>query len=381
VKRERTGRFVIITRPDDRRRAFIPHPLPPTPALKIGPRLLQLQEQALMALGRLDNLTSLLPDISCFRQTFMRKEALLSSEIAGKPSSLLNLLLYENRHLPASPGNNVREAANYMDATRYGLDRSRSGSIISARLLKEVHLILRGRGRVVSGQSGRFRRDHHPLDSKILAPPPEEIFTCMIHFEDFLFDETSEIPALIKIALAQAQFENIRPFADCNRRLARILTVLMLSSEGLLSEPVFCWSSYIKKHHAEYQDLIKAICFDGDWENWIAFFLTGIRRTADTTARMTLALRNLFKSDEHRVRSLGRASSSALRLHEAFRSCPIFPLSVAARAANISLPTAHKILDLLVQLGILHRLTWPLKPRTYAYHESLRILNDSCDLQ
>ena len=258
--------------------AFVPRPLPPMPPLQLDGNMYDLIELANRALGRLDGLTTLLPEPSLFLYFYVRKEALLSSQIEGTQSSLSDLLLYEIEEVPGVPLDDVQEVSRYVAALNHGLARLKNGFPLSLRLIREIHKVLLSGGRGSEREPGEFRRSQNwiggtrPGNALFVPPPPIEVMPCLGDLENFLHDRPERTPVLIKAALSHVQFERIHPFLDGNGRLGRLLITILLCAEGALSEPLLYLSLYFKTHRQVYYDLLQQVRFEGDWEEWLRFF-------------------------------------------------------------------------------------------------------------
>jgi Fic family protein len=245
---------------------------------------------------------------------YLRKEALLSSQIEGTQSSLSDLLLFEQDELPMVPLDDVQEVSNYVAAMDHGLQRLREGFPLSLRLIREIHEILLAKGRGASKEPGEFRRSQNwiggtrPGNALFVPPPPDELNRCLGDLETYLH-ATDVHPALIRAALAHVQFETIHPFLDGNGRLGRLLITLLLCEAGSLREPVLYLSLYLKTHRQQYYDLLQAVRERGDWETWLAFFLDGVTETATQAVHAARSLITLFDNDRRRITELGRAAA------------------------------------------------------------------------
>lgn len=366
-------------------RTFVPAPLPPTPALAIGPVLREKLDAALLALGRLDSVTTLLPDTHLFLYSYLRKEAVLSSQIEGTQSSLSDLLLFEASEAPGVPLDDVVEVSNYVAALEHGLERIRGGFPLSGRLLREIHGILLQRGRGAEKQPGEFRRSQNwiggtrPGNAAYVPPPPNQVLECMSALERWLHDEPERTPTLLKAALAHVQFETIHPFLDGNGRVGRLLITLLLGAEGVLSEPLLYLSLYLKQHRAEYYALLDRVRVEGDWEAWLGFFADGVRETAAVAVSTAQRLVQLFQSDRARIQTLGRAAGSALRLHTAFQERPVATAAGLAQRTGLSIPSVNKTLVALESAGVTRELTGRPRNRLFSYEAYLRILSEGTD--
>lgn len=376
----RLGARVAISTAGERAEAFVPPPLPPEPSVRMA-KLYRLLEEASRAIGRLDGVTSILPDTPLFLYMYIRKEALLSSQIEGTQSSLSDLLLFETEEAPGVPLDDVQEVSNYVAAMNHGLARIREGFPISLRLMRELHEILLATGRGSAKQPGDFRRSQNwiggtrPGNAVFVPPPPEQVPDLMSDLERFIHADTPEIPALIKAGLVHVQFETIHPFLDGNGRLGRLLITFLLCAQGILKEPILYLSLYFKTHRRHYYDLLQQVRERGDWEAWLAFFLEGVAETSVQAADAAREILNLFDADRDRIEGLGRPAASALRVHQLLQQKPIIAIPDAAQRLGISAPTTAKSVHHLERLGILREITGRQRRRLFAYDGYLQILN------
>jgi len=365
-------------------RAFIPPPLPPHPPIDMAPFAGSL-ERATQSLGQLDGVASVLPDTPLFLYMYVRKEALLSSQIEGTQSSLSDLLLFESEEAPGVPLDDVREVSNYVRAMNHGLDRLREGFPLSLRLLREIHAKLLAGGRGNEMDPGEFRRSQNwiggtrPGNATYVPPPPHRVLDLMGDLETFLHADTRGLSTLVKAGLAHVQFETIHPFLDGNGRLGRLLITLVLCERGLLREPVLYLSLYLKTHRRRYYDLLQGVRDTGDWESWLAFFLDGVRQTADQAASTARTILRLFERDAARLTDLGRAATSAIRVHQLLQTKPLVRIPEAAQNLNLSQPTVSKALDTLGGLGIVHEVSGRKRGRVFVYERYLDILNEGTE--
>lgn len=385
MKRTATGIYDVTTMSGEPVRAFVPHPLPPTPPLTLdGPRQILL-ERALLALGRLDSIATLLPDPHLFLYAYVRKEAVLSSQIEGTQSSLSNLLLFELDSAPGVPIHDVVEVSNYVAALQHGLDRLAGGFPLSNRLLREIHEILLSRGRGSTKHPGEFRRSQNwiagprPGLAHFVPPPPHAVAECMAQLERFLNDDTTPLPVLIKAGLAHVQFETIHPFLDGNGRVGRLLITLFLCQFGIIREPLLYLSLHFKKHRSDYYRLLDTVRQDGDWEAWIDFFLQGVQDTAEGAVATARRLIALFDQDRAAVQRTGRAAGSALRVHAVLRERALSSITAVVEQSGLSFPAASAGMKTLTDLGITRELTGGKRNRIYAYHAYLTILDEGTE--
>lgn len=364
-------------------RAFVPAPLPPNPALVLDGSLQQALEATAVALGRLDSIATFLPDKSLFLYAYVRKEAVLSSQIEGTQSSLSDLFLFELDEAPGAPLDDVRQVSNYVAALDHGLRRLREGFPLSNRLIREIHGILLSHGRGSTMTPGEFRRSQNwiggtrPGNAAYVPPPHAEVPDCMSALERFLHAEDDGLPVLLRAALAHVQFETIHPFLDGNGRVGRLLITLLLYHGGVLHDPLLYLSLYFRQHRNIYYDLLSTVRQTGDWEAWLAFFLEGVKLTAEAAVSTAQRLSRTFQNDRDRIESAaGRRTGSALRVHNALKSKPILSLPAAVRETKLSFHTTDAAMDLLVSEGIAKEITGKRRGRLYAYERYLAILGE-----
>lgn len=379
VKRQ-TGDYAVTTTAGEPVRAFIPRPLPPDPPLELE-TFFPLLDRANQALGRLDGLSTLLPDTEMFLYLYVRKEAVLSSQIEGTQSSLSDLLLFENKAAPGVPIDDVREVSNYVAAMQHGLTRLREGFPLSLRLVREIHGILLRGGRGAERTPGEFRHSQNwiggtrPGNATYVPPPPDRLMECLDSLEKFLHDETQTLPLLVQLGLIHVQFESIHPFLDGNGRLGRLLITLLLCARGALREPLLYLSLYFKTHRSLYYDLLQRVRTEGVWELWLEFFLEGAETTAKQAADTAVELISLFEEDRKRIQSIGRSALSALRVHEYMQKKPLIDIGAAARVLDLSVPTVSGALARLEGLGIAKETTGKVRDRVFAYTRYLEIVS------
>jgi len=374
-----SGEYVVSSTTGESIRAFVPNPLPPNPPLELTP-FFPLLDRANQALGRLDGLSSLLPDTSLFLYIYVRKEAVLSSQIEGTQSSLSDLLLFENEDVPGVPINDVQEVSHYVAAMQHGLDRLREGFPLSLRLIREIHEVLLRGGRGAERTPGDFRTSQNwiggtrPGSAAYVPPPPERLMECLANLELFLHDESVTLPVLVQLGLIHVQFETIHPFLDGNGRLGRLLITLLLCARGALKDPLLYLSLFFKTHRSRYYDLLQKVRTEGAWEEWLEFFLEGTESTARQAADTAVELVRLFAEDRQRIQMLGRSASSALRVHEYMQRKPLINIGAAAETLNLSIPTVAGALKNLTELSIARETTGRQRGRVFAYDRYLQIV-------
>ncbi len=363
-------------------RAFVPAPLPPVPPLVLGGALGQELESAVLALGRLDGVSALLPDKTLFLYSYVRKEAILSSQIEGTQSSFSDLLLFELDEAPGVPLDDVLEVSNYVAALEYGLERLRGGFPLSNRLIREIHSVLLSRGRGSERSPGEFRRSQNwiggtrPGNAVFVPPPHLEVPNSMGALEQFLHARDDGLPVLARAGLAHVQFETIHPFLDGNGRVGRLLITFLLCHAGLLQEPLLYLSLYLKENRSTYYELLDRVRRTGDWEVWLAFFFAGVKATAEGAISTSHRLGELFREDRAKIEPSGRRVGSALRVHEALKARPILSLPQAHLGTGLSFPAVSSAMDLLAELGIAREFTGKRRNRLFVYDRYLAILNE-----
>lgn len=382
MKRTRQGRYVETVAGGERVRAFVPVALPPKPPIRWTPALRARFDAALLALGRLDAVTDLLPNSALVLYSFVRKEAVLSSMIEGTQSSIADLLLFEIDEQPGAPIDDAREVSRYVKALTHGLRRLRSGFPMSLRLIREVHEVLMHGARGGHLTPGQFRRSQvwiggtRPGNAVFVPPPADQLIDCLAPFELFLHDQPEPTPSLVRAALAHVQFETIHPFLDGNGRVGRLLIALQLASDGLLREPLLYFSLHFKQHRAAYYDLLTGVRERGEWEAWLEFFAEALERTATQAASSARRLLELATADAIRIERLGRASASALALHRALQRQPIATAASLSGQTGLTPATVNKTLEHLRRLRIVSELTNRKRGRVFSYTRYIGILNE-----
>jgi len=350
--------------------AFVPNPLPPkSPPLSVDREMLVLLSDADRALARLDGVGSVLPNPDLFVGTYVRHEAVLSSQIEGTQSTLEDILEYEvDRKRQALP-RDVEEVVNYVRALNSGLRRL--GDLpLSLRLIREIHATLLRGVRGAHRDPGEFRRTQNWIgppncslvNATFVPPPVPEMHQCLDRFERFLHDRRS-FPPLIHCGLAHAQFETIHPFLDGNGRVGRLLITLLLCERGILRLPLLYLSVYLKAHRSEYYDRLNAIRDGGDWEGWLKFFLRGVEEVsleATASAREILTMREQF-------RQMLASNANAVRLLDYAFQQPIFNVQLAAKNIGCAYVTASNAIELLVKQNILREWTGRKRNRIFRF--------------
>jgi Fic family protein len=379
----RAGRYVTTTVAGEPVKAYVPPPLQP-PGLDLS-NLHPHLDRANQALGRLDGITVLLPDVRFLLYLYVRKEALVSSQIEGTQSSFVDVLLFENRAPTSVPKEDVEEVSNYVAAMQHGLRRLQEGFPLSLRLIREIHAILLRGGRGANKTPGEFRRSQNwiggsrPGNASFVPPPPAQMMECLDSFERFLHDEKHKLPLLVVTGLVHVQFESIHPFLDGNGRLGRLLITLLLCAKGALKEPLLYLSLYFKAHRNRYYEQLQEVRTEGAWEQWLQFFLSGVETTAQEAAETAMRILRLFSADRRKIERLGRPSSSALRVHEYMQRKPVTNIAAAAKALKISIPTVTAALNHLLRVGIVEEVTGKQRDRVFTYSRYFNLVSEGTE--
>lgn len=380
ARNQRLGTFAETSVGGERVRAYLPPPLPPNPPLDL-PQLMSVYERAIAAVGRLDGMATILPSTPLFLYMYVRKEALLSSQIEGTQSSLSDLLLFENDEAPTVELDDVTEVSNYVAAIEHGVARIRGGFPLSLRLIREMHEIILRSGRGATKQPGEFRRSQNwiggtrPGNALFVPPPPNQLDACLDALEGFLHIREAGLPPLIRAGLAHVQFESIHPFLDGNGRLGRLLITLILVEAGVLRDPILYLSLFLKSRREDYYRLLQEVRQAGAWEAWMEFFLTGVAETAEQASETARDLIAMFEAHRTQIGALGRSAPSALRVHEFMQARPIVTIQTVADGLKTSFPTAGGALEKLADLGIVRETTGKQRGRIYAYSDYLALLD------
>lgn len=368
-----SGRFERNTVGGEDVRAFVPAQLPPTrPPLELDPAALKALEAAQQKLTQLEIAGEMVPSVDWFVYAFVRKEAVLSSQIEGTQATLTDLLTVEAGAEPAV--GDVQEVCNYLDALAYARKQlaSKNGLPLSIRLLNETHRRLMKGARGATKQPGEIRRSQNwiggtrPGNAVFVPPPPHELPKLLSDLESY-FHADADLPPLVRTALVHVQFETIHPYLDGNGRIGRLLIALLLEHWSLLSSPLLYLSVFFKRHRSEYYRLLNEVRASGDWESWVAFFLEGVSTTAAEAATTARELFALVGRDRGRVLAARNSSVMALRLMEMIPNHPIVTIPGIVRLLETSKPTAAKAVGVLESLGILRETSGRRRDRTFGY--------------
>lgn len=377
------GDYVPGSLAGGRYQAYVPKPLPPSPPLEFTPVLVESLGRANQALGRLDGIALMLPDPDLFLYQYVRKEALLSSQIEGTQSSLSDLLLFELDETPGVPIDDVEEVSNYVAALDHGLRRIRDDDFpLSLRLIREIHAILLRGGRGANKDPGEFRTTQNwiggrsPAVASFVPPPPDRLDECLNAFEHFLHAPKEQISPLIKAALAHLQFETIHPFKDGNGRVGRLLIALILCTQGVLREPTLYLSLYFKARKQQYYDQLDQARRTGNWEAWLEFFLEGVASTSQQAVETAQKILGLFAADREKVRGLGRRAGSALQVFEQFTQHPILDGAALRKALQLTPPTVLSAVDALHGMELINEITGQRRNRVWVYQGYYDLLSE-----
>ena len=379
----RLGRFVETPVAGEMVRAFVPPPLPPAPPIDVL-ALLDRLSLAERALGRLDGITMLLPRQELFLYMYVRKEAVLSSQIEGTQSTLTDLLRFETEAQAGQPIDDIREVSNYVDAMMYGLERLEKMPL-SLRLIREMHKRLLQNGRGGTKSPGEFRRSQNwiggtrPGNALFVPPPTTELDGCLDALERFMHEEESRLPALIKAGLLHVQFETIHPFLDGNGRIGRLLVTLYLCVNGVLRKPLLYLSQYLKTHRNDYYQLLQEVRERGAWEAWLDFFLAGVADTANQAFEAATRIVDLFKEDRERITAESDRAGSALRVHDLFQQNPFLTANHLVERTGLSAPTVNATLADLERMGVVEEITGKRRGRVFGYRRYLAILSEGTE--
>ena len=382
-----TGRYERVSVGGEDVAAFIPAPLPPAaPPLIINENLAERLRHAEHALARLELAGEMIPSLDWFIYAFVRKEAVLSSQIEGTQATLVDLLTFEAED-QAAPNADVEEICNHLEALAYAREQlvSDQGLPLSMRLLCETHRWLMAGVRGANKQPGEIRRSQNwiggsrPGNAVFVPPPPQALPELLTALEKYIHAD-EELPKLLRAGLAHVQFETIHPFLDGNGRIGRLLVTLLLEHWGLLAKPLLYLSLFFKRHQAEYYRRLDAVRTVGDWEGWLDFFLDGVATIADEAVASARDLFTVIGADRARVLESGTSSVAALRLFEELPRHPIITVASAMKLIDASKPTATRAIEVLTDAGILAETTGRRRDRSFSYRAYLDRLRDGTEL-
>lgn len=381
-----TGQYQTSNVGGETVRAFVPHPLPPTqPELALEGTLANLHADAIAAVARLEVAGTMVPDASWFLYGFVRKEAVITSQIEGTQATLRDVLTFEATHKAVRP-DDVQEVCNYVEALTYARREIRNpkGLPLTIRLLKEAHKRLMRGVRGAEKLPGEIRTSQNwiggtrPGNAVFVPPPPSEVPEALSVLERWIHGN-DPLPPLIRAGLAHVQFETIHPFLDGNGRIGRLLITLLVEHWGLLPSPLLYLSLAFKRHQQEYYRRLSAVRTDGNWEGWITFFLECVKEAAEdgvTTAQRLFALLN---KDRQRLLNAPEVTVPAIRLFDVLPGQPVVTLAGVMKALKTTKPTASKAISTLLNAKILKETTGKQRDRVYAYQGYLRLLTSNAE--
>ena len=379
-----TGSYVTSTTLGESVRAFVPHALPPAAPVLDASSYAELNRTAELSLARLQGVAGLVPSIDWLLYSAIRKEALLTSQIEGTQATLIDLFDKE-AGLAVSNTDDVEEVTNYLRAFRWTQDtlRDPKGLPMSVRLMRQAHRLLMDGARGAGRQPGELRKSQNwiggtrPGNAVFVPAPPEQVPALLADLERFIHqaDTHDTLPPLVRIGLVHVQFETIHPFLDGNGRIGRLLIAALMEQWGLLSQPLVYVSAYLKQHQSEYYQRLSAVRTEGDWEGWVAFFLEGVARAADTAERGIVALASLINTDRRRLLQAPKITPASLRLFELLPLMPIFSIDQVCERLNTTFPTATAAVKTLESLGIVTEQTGQKKNRHFSYQAYVQLLS------
>lgn len=364
-------------------KAFIPFALPPN--ISINGDLLQLLSEADQAIGRLDGLGHVLPNIDLFIYFHCRREAVLSSQIEGTQSTLSELLLFEMDMPVGESTDDVRQVSRYIAAMRHGMDRMKDGFPLSLRLLREIHEILLSSGRGSEKNPGEFRTSQNwiggtrPGNAIFVPPPPAALMEGLDKFEKFLHGQAGQFPVLIQAAMLHYQFETIHPFLDGNGRIGRLLIPLLLIERNVLTEPLLYLSLFFKKNRDQYFSLLQQVRLEGTWDAWIEFFLRAVTSTATQANELARNLMELMKVDDLRVRAVNRARGSMVQVYSQLCHQPFTRITDLCKTSDLDFKTVQGCVERMEAMGLLTEITGRPRNRIYRYNKFVELLNSGME--
>ncbi len=358
--------------------AYIPNNLPPKPEIDIQ-SVSSLLEKANQAIGALNGVISTVPDSAIINYMYVRKEALLSSQIEGTQSTLDDLLKYESNQTQGIPVEDASEVSSYVAALNYGINKINEGFPLALRLIREIHAILLTNSRGNTKLPGEFRSSQNwiggtrPGNARFVPCPPDKLLDILSELEKFI-NIDDNIPTLVKAALIHVQFETIHPFLDGNGRLGRLLITFFLCVKGLLKSPFLYLSLFFKKNRSLYYEYLNNVRYHGDWESWIKFFLEGIIETSNDARETVVQIQKLFSEDEKKLETLGKAKVSAKTVFAQFEQKPILTVAEIENRIKLSRPTIISSINRLIDLGIISNTSEKKWGQTYAYSKYIELL-------
>ena len=378
----KSGKTIKKTVAGESYESYVPSALPPKPPVDLT-EIYPFLERATKALVELNIMHKIMDNRSLFLHMYVRKEALLSSQIEGTQSSFSDLMLFEHQQTPSVSIEDVEEVSNYVKAMRHGLQSLADGFPLSLRLLRNIHGVLLSGGRGSGKLPGEFRQSQNwiggtrPGNALFVPPPETHLNECLKDFESFLHDE--RLPVLIKAGLAHVQFETIHPFLDGNGRIGRLLITLLLCHGSILDEPILYLSLYLKQNRQKYYALLQEVREEGTWETWLEFFLEGICVSAAQAVKTAKNINTLFDKDMEKIKTLGRARFSCEQVWVYMKQLPQVTVSLLATELDMTPPTVRSAVSHLVSVGIIEEVSGKKRDKVYVYHQYLALLEEGAE--
>lgn len=377
----RIGTYISQQTPGESFKAYIP---PKLKSLDIDlTRLYKHLEKATLALAELNAVYQSIPNTALFIYMYVRKEALLSSQIEGTQSSFSDLMLFEHHQKPEVSLDEVKEVSSYVKAMTYGLTRLKNNFPLSLRLLREIHAILLSNNCGSTKLPGEFRRSQNwiggtrPGNAVFVPPPVDYLNECLSDFEHFFHD--NRFPTLIKAGIAHLQFESIHPFLDGNGRLGRLLITLLLCHDSLLDSPILYLSLYLKQNRPIYYNLLQEVRIYGNWETWIEFFLEGVTQSSKNAVQTALNINQLFNGDIEKIKLLKRNRFSCEKVFHYLKKLPQVTVPYLSSELKLTAPTIRNALNQMTEIGILNEISGKKRNKIYVYSRYLKILEEGAE--
>jgi Fic family protein len=363
---------------------FVPKPLPPDPPINFDNNILNLLSQANLALGRLDGTTEILPNPDLFVLMYLKKEAVLSSQIEGTQASLIDVLEFEAKALDPQKHYDINDVVNYIKTINFGIDQIKKKNEISIPLIKKIHYYLSKDTRGGERTPGELRSIQNWIgppgcdisEATFIPPEVNDMKIALNDLEEFI-NKVNDFPPLIKAGLVHSQFETIHPFIDGNGRIGRLIITLMLMRCDCISRPILYLSYYFKQNRTEYYDRLQAIRTNGDWEKWLSFFLQGVYNSSTNAIEASRKIIELRKGQEIQIaEKFGNRSGAALRLYNELFNRPVIKVNSIVEISNISYQNANHLAKKFEKIGILKEVTGQKRNRIYEFKNYLDILNE-----
>ena len=382
-----TGKYLISSTSGEEVRAFVPDPLPPRHAIEMNEGLNVLLSEAENSIQKLNIAAHLVLSQEWLLYGFIRKEALVSSQIEGTQATLVDLLSVDDSKNGDGQNADIEEVCNYLSAFNYAWNEMtrEEGLPLSLRLLKNTHALLLKGVRGSKKSPGEFRQSQNwvggsrPSKALYVPPPPLEMMTCLDELEKYFHNTDDRLPVLVRIGMIHVQFETIHPFLDGNGRIGRLLIALLLKQNGMMDSPLLYLSLYFKENRSVYYDLLNRVRTDGDWEGWIKFFLTGVKLVSEDVVQTASRLHEIVKEDRRKLMEHPQVTVVSIRLLEGLPQKPIFTVAEIIKKMDLSAPPLNKAVNLLIKLGLLTEVTGKRRDRVFKYETYLNVLAEGTE--